>query len=191
MRTDAIPHGYRTSRLRTLLSWAGVIVAALAISALFKAFIGAAYAIPSGSMEGTLQIGDRIWAERLSYALGDEPVAGDIVTFIDQRDPSRTLIKRVIATEGQTVDLQDGRVLVDDQVLDEPYTDGKPTLPLKPVAGPSIAYPCTVPAGTVWVMGDNRTDSLDPRAFGPIPEDAITGKAFMRTWPIDRFGALG
>ena len=86
MRTDAIPHGYRTSRLRTLLSWAGVIVAALAISALFKAFIGAAYAIPSGSMEGTLQIGDRIWAERLSYAPGDEPVAGDIVRSI--RAPS-------------------------------------------------------------------------------------------------------
>lgn len=190
MNAEAASAESRRTRVRSLLSWAAVVVAAVAFSTLFKAFVGQAYAIPSGSMESTLEVGDRVLAERLSYAAAEGSAPGDIVTFADPADPSRTLIKRVVATEGQAVDLQDGRVLVDGRLLDEPYTEGKPTLPLAQGAAEGVTYPYVVPEGNVWVMGDNRTNSLDSRAFGSVPEGSVTGRACFRLWPLDRFGAL-
>jgi signal peptidase I len=100
------------------------------------------------------------------------------------------LIKRCIAVGGQTVDLRDGKVVVDGIILNEPYTLGKPSLPLEPMREVRIKYPYTVPLGSVWVMGDNRTDSLDSRYFGPVSEENITGKALFRFLPFDRFGAI-
>ena len=96
------------------------------------------------------------------------------------------LIKRVIATGGQTVDLRDGVVYVDGVPLDEPYTQGKPSNDLNS----GITYPYTVPEGHVWVMGDNRTNSADSRAFGAIPLESVTGHAVLRYWPLDRIGTL-
>lgn len=106
--------------LRSIASWALVILIGIALASFCKAFIGSAYAIPSGSMESTLEVGDRILAEKVSLESGIPAVPGDTVTFIDPSDSSRILIKRVIATEGQRVDLQDGRVLVDGRPIDEP-----------------------------------------------------------------------
>ena len=96
------------------------------------------------------------------------------------------LIKRVIATGGQTVDLRDGAVYVDGVRLDEPYTQGKPSNDLNS----GIQYPYVVPEGYVWVMGDNRTNSADSRAFGAVNMEDITGRAVFRYWPLDRIGTL-
>ena len=148
-----------------------------------------AYAIPSGSMEGTILVGDRVYSERISYYLHD-PEAGDIITFQDPACEGRVLIKRVVATGGQTVDLVDGKVVVDGVPLYEPYTDGEPSYPLTPVYGKAISYPFTVPEGQLWVMGDNRTNSQDSRYFGPIGEDTVTGRAVLIYWPISNIGLL-
>jgi signal peptidase I len=151
-----------------------------------RTFVFVPYEIPSGSMEDTIMTGDMVFSEKITYYLG-EPQQGDIITFADPNVAGRTLIKRVIAVGGQTVDLQNGHVVVDGQVLDEPYTEGKPSYPLE---NSKITFPYTVPEGSVWVMGDNRTNSQDSRYFGAIKVSTITGKAVWTYWPLSDIGIL-
>jgi signal peptidase I len=143
-------------------------------------------------MQPTIEINDRVFAEKVSYHFSSVR-PGDIVTFSDPEPgyQDRVLIKRVIATGGQTIDLQDGKVLVDGQILDEPYTHGKESAPLPmQLPGVTLKFPYTVPEGEIWVMGDNRTNSADSRYFGPIDETSVLGHAVLRIWPLDRFGLL-
>lgn len=154
-----------------------------------RAFVVGTYEIPSGSMEDTIQVGDRVFSEKISYYTRD-PEPGDIVTFEDPRKAGQTLIKRVVATEGQTVDLVNGVVVVDGEALEEPYTGGKPSVPLETAPGVTIEYPITIPQGCLWVMGDNRTNSADSRYFGPISKSAVSGHANFIYWPIDQIGPL-
>lgn len=168
-----------------LLAIAVIIIASFAL----RAFVFQAYEIPSGSMEETIMTGDMVFSEKISYYM-EEPKEGDIVTFADPEIPSRTLIKRVIATPGQTVNLIDGSVYVDGEKLIEPYTDGKPSYPLTTAYGTTITYPYTVPDGELWVMGDNRTNSQDSRYFGSIPISTVSGKAIFKYWPLDHIGML-
>lgn len=175
--------------LRTVLSWAGYVLLVVALVWGLQTFVVCPYTIPSGSMEDTIEIGDNVWSEKITYYFRDvEP--GDIVTFADPEIPGRTLIKRAIATGGQTVDLIDGVVYVDGAPLDEPYTQGLPSAPLKTASGVEITYPYTVPEGEVWVMGDNRTNSADSRYFGSIDEASISGRAVAIYWPLDHIGVL-
>ncbi|MDR2106039.1 MAG: signal peptidase I [Coriobacteriales bacterium] len=166
-----------------------IIVIAVVVTALLRIFVIDNYKIPTGSMEPTIAIDDRLFAEKVTYYF-NEPERGDIVTFNDPLEEGRVLIKRCIARGGQIVDIKDGRVIVDGIILDEPYTHGKPTLPLDPMPGVSIEYPYTVPKDSIWVMGDNRTNSLDSRYFGPVSSDRLIGKALFRLLPFDRFGAI-
>ena len=175
--------------------WRGVIefVVAFAIMVaaimLLRTFVIEPFQIPSGSMLNTIEIGDRVFAEKISVALDPMPEPGEIVTFVNPRDPSETLIKRVIAVGGQTIDLRDGVVYIDGVALDEPYTDGQPTYPMtadKKFLGGDITYPYTVPEGCFWAMGDNRRNSADSRVFGPVSADSVTGHAIFRYWPIFR-----
>lgn len=180
-----------TSKIgRTILSVVGMIALVVVLSWGLRTFVFQAYEIPSASMEETIMTGDMIFAEKVSYYFG-EPQAGDIITFADPEIPSRILIKRVIATEGQTVDLIDGQVYVDGVALDEPYTNGLPSYPLTSAYGKDISYPYTVGAGELWVMGDNRTNSQDSRYFGAIDASTVTGKAVLIYWPLSSFGLLG
>lgn len=156
---------------------------------LLKAFVFGTYEIPSGSMIDTIEIGDRVISEKITY-LTREPVRGEIVTFKDPTNPERTLIKRVIATGGETVSMTpDGHVTINGEILDEPYVDGKESNPLANTAKP-IAYPYEVPEGEMWVMGDNRTSSQDSRYFGSVPISSVTGHAVITYWPPDRIGTL-
>lgn len=173
------------------LEWVLVIAIAIGCALAFRAFVAEVYEVPSGSMLDTIQIGDRLIGEKVSYHF-TSPKQGDIVTFADPEDSSKTLIKRVIATEGQTVELIDGAVYVDGVALDEPYTEGRPSEPLdmqSALVG-TIEYPYTVPEGCVWVMGDNRTNSLDSRYFGAIPVSSITSHGLFIFWPLSDAGAL-
>lgn len=182
-------HAESRGPLRSLISLAGMVVLVLALSWGLRTFVFQAYEIPSGSMEKTIMTDDMVFAEKISYYTG-EPQQGDIVTFKDPEIPSRVLIKRVVATGGQMVDLVDGRVYVDGEPLDEPYTAGEPSYALVPAYGTSISYPYTVPEGELWVMGDNRTNSQDSRYFGSIDASSVTGKAVLIYWPLDHFGLL-
>lgn len=174
----------------TLLSILAMIaIVVLGVIAL-RTFVFVPYEIPSGSMEETIKTGDMVFSEKVTYRTRD-PQQGDIVTFDDPEVANRTLIKRVIAVGGQTVNLVDGHVVVDGVMLDEPYTLGKQSNPLNRTApGVDISYPYTVPEGYVWVMGDNRTSSQDSRYFGAIPVSSITGRAVLIYWPMNDFGLL-
>lgn len=174
---------------RKVLSLAITLIVVIFLSWGLRTFVFQPYSIPSGSMEDTIMTGDMVFSEKLTY-YARSPEYMDIVTFVDPEVPSRILIKRVIATEGQKVDLIDGEVYIDGEKLDEPYTEGKPSYPLTTAYGTSIVYPYTIPEGEIWVMGDNRTNSQDSRYFGAIPTSSITGKAAFIYWPIEDIKSL-
>ncbi|MBQ9059039.1 MAG: signal peptidase I [Atopobiaceae bacterium] len=175
-----------------LLEWVFIIALAIAASFAIRAFVAEVYIIPTGSMLETIQLEDRVIGEKLSYRFRS-PEAGEVVTFNDPDGSGATLIKRVVAVGGQTIDLQDGQVVIDGQVLSEPYALGKPTDPLyeyAPALGHEIVYPYTIPEGSVWVMGDNRTNSKDSRYFGPVSLDEVTSRALVVWWPFENFKTL-
>lgn len=175
---------------RSILSIILMVAAVAFITIALRMFVFVPYEIPSGSMEETIMPGDMIFSEKITYYTR-QPARGDIVTFSDPVVAGRTLIKRVIATEGQTVDLIDGHVFVDGVQLEEPYVGSNESRPLASSAvGVEVEFPYTVPEGCVWVMGDNREASQDSRYFGAIPISSITGRAAMVYWPVKDFGLL-
>lgn len=164
----------------------------IALVVLMRTFVLDTYVVPSGSMLDTIQLNDRLFGEKVSYRFRS-PAAGEVVTFLDPVDPGTILIKRVIATGGQEVDLVDGIVYVDGQPLDEPYVQGKPSEPIASHASTidaPLSYPYVIPDGYVWVMGDNRTNSLDSRYFGPIPVASVSAHALFIFWPLSDIGTL-
>ena len=174
----------KSSALGTALTIIIMVAVVALITVGLRMFIFVPYEIPSGSMEDTIMPGDMVFSEKVSYYVR-QPERGDIVTFADPEVAGRTLIKRVIATEGQTVDLIDGNVVVDGIVLQEDYTGGKESNPLPRTApNKEISYPYVVPAGHIWVMGDNRVQSQDSRYFGAVPVSSVTGRAALVYWPI-------
>lgn len=181
------------STMRWFVETALLVLLAFALAQGIKTYLVQAFVIPSGSMIPTIEEGDRVFAEKVTYRFVRKPAVGEIVVFdnpeYDRNDPKLyppILIKRVIALEGQTVDLRDGGVLIDGKLLDEPYTHGRPTDPLDP----AIGYPLTLEPGTMWVMGDNRTNSGDSRAMGPVSIDAAIGRGVWTYWPLRAFGPL-
>lgn len=160
-----------------------LVALALALAMTFRATIAQAYEVPSGSMEPTIMTGDRVFTEKVSVHFR-EPGPGDVVVLDDPTGGPIPLIKRVIALEGQTVDVRNGSVWVDGAELDEPYTHGLPSEP------DQAALPVTVPAGHLWVMGDNRTRSKDSRYFGPVPVSSVRARALAVYWPPEHLGAL-
>lgn len=168
------------------------VVVTVVVMLCVRRFVLDAYRVPTGSMLDTIQLGDMLFGEKVSYYVRD-PQPGEIVTFEDPDDPEVTLIKRVIATEGQEVNLVGGVVVVDGQALDEPYVEGRPSNPIDHHAeclDADIAYPYVVPEGCIWVMGDNRTNSLDSRYFGAVPVGNVLARAVFIYWPPSDIGAL-
>ena len=174
------------SALRGAFEWIAVIAIALVATFLIRTFVVEPFVVPTGSMEDTIEIGDQILAQKVSLELGQPVKQGDIVVFHNPDGTSEhdVLVKRVIATAGQTVELQDGKVVVDGQALDEDYTAGM-SWPLSVQApGAQVSYPC------VWVMGDNRENSADSRYFGPVDRSDLMAVALVRYWPLNRIGAI-
>lgn len=172
-----------TSMGRWLLETALMVALAFVLAQGIKTFIVQPFVIPTGSMEPTILIGDRVLAEKVSLRFGP-PKQGDVVVFDDPTGQHPQLIKRVIAVGGQELDIRNGAVFVDGKQLDEPYLHGVRTDP------GSEAIPVVVPDGYVWLMGDNRPNSGDSRFLGPQPVSAIRGKAFAIYWPFEHMGGL-
>jgi signal peptidase I len=144
-----------------------------------------AFFIPSGSMLPTLHEDDRVLVNKLSYDLHDVH-RGDLVVFERPENEAagqiKDLIKRVVGLPGERIESRDGDVYIDGDLLEEPYlADGAETTGLEPQ---------TVPEGHVFVMGDNRGDSMDSRVFHAIDEDLIVGRAFVRVWPLPDLSLL-
>lgn len=162
-----------------------LILTAIVVAWVIKSFVAQPFYIPSGSMEPTLMPGDRVLVSKLSYRLG-EPRAKDVVVFIAPQRESAGLetdfIKRIVATPGMTVEVDNGTLLVDSQPQKEPYV--RRDIPT------SNFGPQKVPSSTVFVMGDNRANSKDSRFFGPIAQKDLIGKAVFVYWPPERMGRL-
>jgi signal peptidase I len=182
------------STVKSIVEWILVIGGAVLLAVIVKLVLLQAFYIPSASMYPTLQKGDRVLVNKISYKLHDVN-RGDVVVF--ERPPAETatnipdLIKRVVGLPGEQVVIEAGHVYIDGQLLAEPYlpagvTTTADNAPLKCTRD----APCVVPDGDVWVMGDNRPDSKDSRYFGPIDQDSIVGRAFVVVWPLDRLGLL-
>jgi signal peptidase I len=196
---DDVPERRNATRPATrnwqwIAEWAAVAVIALGLAVVVRTYVAQMFFIPSGSMLPTLQIGDRIVVDKLSYDLGSVH-RGDIVVFakppLEQADYT-DLVKRVIGLPGDVISVSDGHVDIDGRPLAEPWLPDPPppTYP-SPVPAPfSLQHPYRVPAGEYYVMGDNRTDSEDSRYFGPISGSLIVGKMALRVWPPDDTDAM-
>ncbi len=170
---------------RNLVEWVAILVGALVVALVVTRFLIQAFFIPSLSMFPTLDVDDRVLVNKLSYDL-HEVNRGDLVVFerpaSEAESDIRDLIKRVVALEGETVESRDGQLYVNDEPLDEPY--------LAPGVETNGVEATTIPPGHVFVMGDNRGDSRDSRFFGPLPEELIIGRAFVKVWPLLDVGLL-
>jgi len=150
-----------------------------------RTFVAEARYIPSGSMEPTLQINDRLIIDKISYDF-ETPQRGDIVVF----NPTETLrtegfhdafIKRVVGLPGDKIQVKGGQVYVNDCPLQEKYIAAKPDYHFGPV---------TVPPDSYLVFGDNRNNSYDSHYWGFVPRHDIIGRAIVRFWPLNRVGEL-
>jgi signal peptidase I len=182
----------RTHWLRETLV---VVVVALAAALLLRTFVVQTFYIPSGSMEPTLKVGDRILVDKLSYHLHGVD-RGNIVVFRRPADencggpPVADLVKRVVGLPGETISLSKGRVLIDGKRLNESYLPSSVQGTTFPgPSGPTynLAKPYVIPSNHYFVMGDNRADSCDSRYWGPIARSLIVGKVDVRVWPITSF----
>ena len=176
----------RPSALRQIVEFILTLAVAFLVAQAVRTWVIQPFVVPTGSMLPTIQLSDQVLANKFIYRFTD-PQRGDIVVLDDPDGNVTTLIKRVIAVGGQTIDLQNGRVVVNGQALTEPYSHGLPSIPLR---GSTITFPYKVPADSVWVMGDNRTDSQDSRWFGAVPMSSVHGRAFFIYWPWSRIGSL-
>ena len=181
----------KSSGMRNAVEWVVIAGGALLVALLIKTFLLQAFYIASLSMAPTLKEDDRVLVNKLSYDFHDVN-RGDIVVFESPpKDSSETkdLIKRVIGLPGETVEARDGHILINGQVLDEPYlgpevsTDG-PICRMPSLPGCEGASKVVVPPSEYFVMGDNRPNSRDSRFIGAIPESSIIGRAFVRVWPV-------
>jgi signal peptidase I len=201
----------RPSRRRRFVgSTPFLIVVALVVAIVVKTFIVQAFYIPSESMVPTLEVGDRVFVNKLAYRVGDVR-RGDVIVFqnphpgaIAERGvvdgalhwlgegigfaqpQDEDFIKRVVGLPGETIEIRDNVVYVDGRRLDEPY------LTSEAEQHNGNFPPTRVPGDSLFVMGDNRGNSADSRyGLGFVPLERVIGKAFVIVWPPSDIGGLG
>lgn len=205
----------KTSLAREIWEWVYTLAIAIVIAMLIKGFIFDIVRVDGSSMFPTLVDNDRLIVTKLGYTpkqgdiiildseyknreayfdrlaeSKDKEELSSVEKFFAQNSMPANLkkkyyVKRIIAMPGQTIDLVDGKVYVDGEMLDEPYYDGLTTS-----IDPTVEYPITVDDDCVFVMGDNRTRSKDSRSseLGQVPYKAILGKSQVRIWPLSDIG---
>ena len=196
------------------MEYAVLAVVAIVLASLIRSFLGLAFYIPSESMVPTLKVHDRVVVSRLSYHLHD-PRRGDVVVFqnpqyaetnppnivkrafrnafelVGMHQPKdKNLIKRLIGLPGDRLMAKDGGVWINGKRLAEPWLKKDVITDWPGMEGKEI----TVPKGHYFMMGDNRGNSCDSRCFPEdkrfVPRSSMVGRAFVRVWPISRWGGL-
>ncbi len=153
---------------------------ALVLTLVIRHFVVETFVVRGSSMEPTLHDGQRLLVTKFAYWFS-QPQRGDIVIFRSPVSGKDDLVKRVIATPGDRVEIVAGRVYVNGRELEEPYVSRR---------DPRNLPPLTVPEGKYFVLGDNRPNSEDSRFFGLIPRSALKGKAVVIWWPPATFALL-
>ena len=180
------PYGETSQTPNSSVMWAWVIevsetvLPAIVIAVLINLFLAQATRVYGHSMEPSLHTDQRLVVEKLSYRL-HTPQRADIVVLHIPDHSKELLIKRVIALQGETIQIKDGGVHIDGERLNEPYLN---------VETRGSYGPLTIPPDHVFVMGDNRGASNDSRSFGPIRIQQVVGRAWVSYWPIEVFGTI-
>lgn len=161
----------KTDWKRYLLDLLETVGLALILFVVINA-VSARVRVDGFSMMPTLQDGEFVLVNKLAYRMG-LPTRGDIIVFRSTTTPDLDLIKRVIGLPGDQIKVQNGKVTVNDQILNEPYIN----------AAPAYNGEWRVPSGYLFVLGDNRNDSSDSHAWGFLPMQNVIGKAMLIYWP--------
>ena len=186
-KKEAEKDNKKKDKKSTIKEWAKTIIIPIVVALVILQVIRPTL-VQQQSMLPTVEPNDYLIVYKLAYKFGVQPEGGDIIVFerelkLDDGD-NKYLIKRIIATEGQTIQITDGEVYVDGVQLEEPYINGGYT--------PGDVLPVEVPEDSVFVMGDNRPNSTDSRNsdVGFVSEDTIMGKVVFRLFPFDSIGGL-
>ena len=170
------------SMWKELWDYAKIIIVVFVIAFLLGHFVYINARVPSGSMEQTIMTGDRVFGNRLAYKTKD-PERFDIVIFKYPDDPSQLFVKRVIGLPGETVNIVDGKVYINDS--EEPLDDS--------FCPPQGSFgPYEVPEGCYFMLGDNRNHSMDSRYWMNtfVEKDAIEAEVAIRYWPLNKIGTV-
>ncbi len=167
----------------SIIGYLEVLFLAVLIAVLLRTFVIQAYRLPSPSMEDSLLAGDFILVNKLHYRF-NEPKSGEVIVFRYPLNPSKDMVKRVVATEGQTVEIKNKVVYVDGKIAADAFsckhTDSR-ILPVDYSSRDNFG-PVQVPAGNLFVLGDNRDDSQDSREWGFLDRNFVRGKALVVYW---------
>ena len=180
--------------------WAESIIIALILALLIRTFVIQAFKIPSGSMIPTFEIGDRIFVSKFIYGARipftdirlpalRQPQRGDIIVFVSPDAPKKDFVKRLIALEGETVEIKSGNILINGKGIDGPDSVKSNYYYNRGDFGKEGAA-VTVPNGFYFVLGDNSANSRDSRYWGFIPKKNLIGKAVLLYWPIQRIRVI-
>ena len=180
--------------LKELRDWVVAILLAVLIAFVVREYVFTLVKVQGQSMEPSLHHDDRLYVNRFFYT----PEKGDVIIFEPATDPNRPYVKRVIATEGDTVyiDFKTGDVYVNDEVIDEDYIKdetremGSYISDLIKNEKYSKSSPIVIQPGYIFVMGDNRNNSKDSRHLGPVPIEEVMGGAVFRFWPLNDIGLV-
>ena len=177
----------KNALVKNIFEWIELFAVSVAVVMIVLVCFGRHSPVIGASMNETLQEDDLLIISELFY----EPKQGDIIVFASKETTyEKPYVKRIIATENQTVDYDPstGAVTVDGKLLNEPYATYKGAQRM--FYSNTITYPYVVPEGHVFVMGDNRWNSNDSRSIGAVDERTIIGRVVFRAFPFDQFGAI-
>ena len=210
----------KKENLKEVIEWIICIIIAIILALVVRHYIFTPTVVKQVSMKPTMQSGDRLILDRWSITRKKDIKRGEIITFeapsnieipepedVDLNNPvavyedqprnlfskfiyyvleynKTSYIKRVIGISGDKIKIEGGKVYVNDEQLEESY------LTYNLYTDSRVYYDITVPDGYIYVMGDNRTDSVDSRVFGCIPIDKVESKVLMRFWPFNKFGKV-
>ncbi len=164
-------------------------IIALIIVLPVRLFIAQPFIVSGASMDPTFATGEYLIVDQLSYHIGD-PARGQVIIFKYPKDETKYFIKRVIGLPGETVSFEGTNVIITNKANPDGFTLNEPYVSLNNEKDDTGLAPVTLKAGEYFVMGDNRKESFDSRAWGPVPRSLVIGTPFVRLFPANKISIL-
>jgi len=173
---------------KLIQEYAESLLIAAVLALIIRTFIVTPFKIPTGSMEPTLMPGDKIFVSRFIYRF-HKPQRGDVIVFRYPENPRRDFIKRLAAFGGESIEIADGKVKINGEVIESPEIFQKIYYENRGAYG-ALDAQITIPNDCYFVLGDNSSSSRDSRYWGFVPRKLLLGKAFVIWWPPARIGKI-